>query len=508
MLGDDLNDLLIRTFNIKSDNSRKIIQRKTESKLIWSTKPLTFSNGQYYYFRPENTPSREEIKELLKIKRPPVYRLLQLLDDNKGIISYFEGLKITSSPDSEAKSKVSLLIDIIDDLAKLKLIVERSDEIGLNYILNRSDDQEDYKLKMLHHRENLILDTIFNPDLMGWLLDANIIATYGGYRTASNPGFGVKHNNLYWDAFAYSKTSGINLGIASESNSKQKQTLAVLDVVIYREYSLNDLNAFIARIQINNNSVKEHKRKCIPIIFYSKSDNHTINVAKKLGFLVFNLAKIYGSNIHKLLVDIKSAHNTLNNNLADGIEAALQKIALSGQEAKLKNLRGVLFEALMRPVLQSIYPNSQFFPNKKLKHHVSEVTREFDYIIVSSNPKELILVELKGYAGNSYIRLGDSESQGTLRYFFRGSVPLAKDYYKNDMILETHSIKAIFITTGDYHSECNDFIEASLKSSQIPSRIDSSIYNGIALIKVLKENNFDHELDIINKYYIRVHEED
>ena len=508
MLANDLNDLLIRTFNITPDNSRKLIQRKAESKLIGSTKPLTFGYGQFYYYDPQFKPSREEIKELLKERRPPVYRLLQLLDITGGAISFYEGLKITSSPDESANSKVSFLKDIIIDLGKLRFVVERSDEFGINYILNRCEDEEDYKLKMLRHRENIQLDTVFNADLMGWLLDANIIATYGNFRSASNPGFGVEHNNLFWDAFAYSKISGVNLRTASESNSIQKQTLVVLDIVIYRDYSLNDLNGFIARIQINNNSVKGEKRRSIPVIIYNKSDDHTINVAKKLGFLIFSLAKIYGSNINRLLVDIKATQTSINTSLADGVEAALKKIDVSGQKAKLKNLRGILFEALMRPILESIYPNSQIFPSKLLKHPDKEMTREFDYIIVSSNPKELILVELKGYAGNSYIRLGDSKTKGTLRYFFRGSIPLAKDYYKDDMILESHLIKAIFITTGEYHSECNDFIEASLKSSQIPSRMDSSICNGVALMKLLKENNFDHELNIVNQYYIKVDEEE
>lgn len=511
MMGTELNQLLMKTFGIKPDNARKLIQRTTKKNIIWSTKPLTFGNGQYFYFCPENKPNKEEIKSLLKFTRPPVFRLLQLLDDCNGIISFYEGLKITSSPEENTSSKISLLKDIVNDLAKMKFLVERTDSSGINFILNRLDDEncEDlYKDRMAAHKENLQTDSVFNSDLMGWLFESNLIATYGAYRSNSSPSYGVKHNNIFWDAFAYMKTTGINPGIAASSTVKEKQTLVVLDIVISRKYTMIDLESFLSRIQINNHSVKDAQRKSIPIIFYHKIDAHALNLAKKIGFLVFSLAKIYGSNISKLLQDIKSVYKQLNENFNEGIEAALFKISISGQTEKLKGLRGVLFEALMRPVFESIYPNSEFLPNKKLKHPLKDQTREFDYIISSSNPKELIFVELKGYAGKSYINLGTSDTVSTLRYFFRSTVPLGQAHYKNDLIRGDYSIKAVFITTGNYHSECNEFIAKMDGSNLVPSRIDKSIYNGASLLELLKKNSFDREIEIVKKYYINVAEEE
>jgi hypothetical protein len=41
----------------------------------------------------------------------------------------------------------------------------------------------------------------------------------------------------------------------------------------------------------------------------------------------------------------------------------------------------------------------------------------------------------------------------------------------------------------------------------VPSRLDKCIYNGEALLELLKKNSFDREIEIIKKYYINVDDE-
>lgn len=509
MLGGDLNQLLISEFSIKPDNARKVIQRLCDDIIIWSTKPLSFGKGQYYYYLPGRSPSMDDIKLLFKVNRPPVYRLLQLIDDCDGVISFYEGLKVSSSPDESSNTKVSLLKDIVNDLAKLKLVVERKDDFGVNFILKRleiGNVELDYQTKIIKHKESLKIDSLFISDLMGWLLDVNLIATFGAHRSISNLGFGVNHNNLSWDAYAYTKATGINPGMASSSIARQKQTLVVIDCVISREYTLIDLDGFLSRIQINNNSVKEHLRRTIPILFYHTMNDRVLNTAKKLGFIIFSLQKIYGKNIGKLILDIKSVYNENNEHLRKNIEVALERISASGQSDKLKSLRGALFEALMRPVFETLFPKAIFYPGKILKHPDTGKIREFDYIIISTNPKELIFVELKGHEGSSFIRVGDSETKNTLRYFFRGSVPLGEAFYKNGNFPEGCLSKAIFITTGGFHFDGNEFIEDIEKSKLVPTSLGKSIYNGEALLELLKKKDFNYEIALIKKYYIELEE--
>ncbi|MGF6927386.1 hypothetical protein QFZ48_002886 [Chitinophaga sp. W2I13] len=512
LLGSELSELLIEEFNVSPENARKVIQRVTNNKAIWSSKPLSFGKGQYFYFHPDQYPDKFLIKDLAKERRPPLYRLLDLLDINEGVISFHEALKVTSSPEENSTSKVSLLKDIVNDLAKLKVVVERKGENGSNFILYRHQEEGElaelrYKELMTKHQDSLRVDTMFIPDLIRWLAESNIITTWGAYRSSNTPGLGSTHNNLSWDAFAYTKTTGINPGVAVHADKIEKQTLVVMDIVISRTYCMSDLQGFISRIQINNNSVKDAQRKVLPLLIYANIEPHVQNIAKKLGFMIFSMRKVYGANIGKLIEDIKTIYGNLNNDFSESIEAALNKISTSGQTEQLKALRGALFEALMNPVLSTLYPKAQFLPGKILKHPQKDQKREFDYILASSHPKELILVELKGYAGNSYIKLGDSNTKNTLRYFFRSSVPLASEYFKTDMILQNHKIKAVFISTGNYHSECNDFINKINSSSYNPKKIGKCIINGVELLDLLNEEGFEHEAHVIKKYYINEQED-
>jgi hypothetical protein len=58
------------------------------------------------------------LKAVSEKYRKPLYRLLKLLE-HQGIMSFYEGLKITSFPEEKTSSKVSLLADMISDLERL-----------------------------------------------------------------------------------------------------------------------------------------------------------------------------------------------------------------------------------------------------------------------------------------------------------------------------------------------------------------------------------------------------
>ena len=106
----ELCKLLETEFNIKGDYARKIIQRTTKKGLIKSSTPLTFSKGQFVYFLPEEILTKEKIKEICKVYRPALFRLFDSLDNNQGIISYYEALKIVASPLDKTNTKRKVTI--------------------------------------------------------------------------------------------------------------------------------------------------------------------------------------------------------------------------------------------------------------------------------------------------------------------------------------------------------------------------------------------------------------
>lgn len=106
------------------------------------------------------------------------------------------------------------------------------------------------------------------------------------------PSTGAMHNNILWDAFAYTKTTGINELQGAFADTVKKQTLVTLDVVISRTYTQVDLEGFlISRVQLNINSAKT-KRKVLPVLIYKEIEDIALNTARKLKFIAFDIRKV------------------------------------------------------------------------------------------------------------------------------------------------------------------------------------------------------------------------
>ncbi|NMA31771.1 MAG: hypothetical protein GX941_08225, partial [Candidatus Methanofastidiosa archaeon] len=185
--GKGLSDLLQKEFNITADNSRKIIQRAVAKGVIQSSSPLTFGKGQYIYFGKNKKLNKKIVIEITKQYRPPVYRLLSLLDLNEGILSYYEALKVTSSPLEKSSTKVSTLEEIISDLKKMKLIDDITDQLEVKYLIDSNKVNEKERL-MKKHYTKMYLDSVFISDILIWLRKHNLIDNENvRFRNKTNP---------------------------------------------------------------------------------------------------------------------------------------------------------------------------------------------------------------------------------------------------------------------------------------------------------------------------------
>lgn len=395
--------LLEGSFKIKNSYARKILQRATHKGIIKSSTPLTFGKGQFAYCRPNVGFTRERIKNISRKHRPTLYRLLVALDLNKGILSYYEALKITASPLIKGISRVDHLDDLISLLQDFEIVYQKLDKNSVKYIILNSKQKDEEELANIHFAK-MSIDTIFIRDIIDWIVKSNLIDNSNIlYRNKINPSKGAKHNNLVWDAFGYTKTTGINPLLAKDSNSSEKQTLVVLDILINRDYEQIDLDGFLSRIQININSVANGRRKVLPIVVYKNCSRLVLNKIRMLGFLSYDINSIYGSNILNVVEGISKLQ--INQKLFDdydfekNLEDILNTIDISGQGDQLKALKGTLFEVLMYQ-----YPNSEMKSNlfyskefiNKEDDSIKTEGYEYDYIIKSSNPKEIIVLELKG----------------------------------------------------------------------------------------------------------------
>lgn len=507
MLGKDLNLLLQKKFpNVTSGSARKILERAATSNKVRSSSPVTFGNGQFVYLLPGKVLDRSVVLDITKENRPPLFRILNLLDIQGGIISRYEALKITAAPLKADKSKSDSLEKIIRDLKLLGLVQEVNDSKGTSFLVSPGIDNAD---ELISGRVNkMYMDAMFIPDILRSIKGMNIIDNDRVlYRNKSNPATGISYNNLKWDAIAYTRTTGINPGRSSQANTFDKQTLVVLDVIISRHYTDHDLQGFYSRIQSVSHSVKLGKRKILPIIVHAGlEDKKVLNTIRKLGFMSFDLGSIYGSNVYEIIKQLGAIkHNEQEGeDNTEEIEETLTGIESAGQEDNLSNLKGDLFEFLMYPLIKLLYPDTYPIHGRKIKPEIMEgekiVEYEYDYIINSPRHPETVVMELKGYVSSIYISLGTWEKKNSIKWFFNRTLPVAKKKLEEEN--KTSAVRACFITTCNFEADGVEFLESMNQTKLKPTEMDCW-YDGKKLLALLEQKNLTKVRQVVKRYYIK-----
>jgi hypothetical protein len=510
MLGTEINTALQKKFSVNSGAARKALQRVVDSNVIKSSHPLTFGYNQYAYLLKTQHLSKEIVLKIAETHRPPLFRILVSLDLNGGIISKYEAQKIAATPIKPGITKADSLQKLIVELKEKNFVQEINHVSGVEFLLNPSLAADANEI-MTKEIARMFLDTTFIPDILRALQSFNIIDNKNIlYRNKNNPSLGIQHNNFYWDAIAYTRTTGINPYTASKANTTETQTLVVLDIVTSKEYSIHDLNGFLARIQSVVSGVKSGKRKVLPIVIYSDiSDERTKNIIKKLGFLSFDLGSIFGSKIYSVLTNLnelkKGEHEKISTpeNTVQIIEKTLQTMREAGQEENLNGIKGDLFEFLMYPLFTVLFPQANIKHGERLgiKNNSVKKEYEYDYIIDSSRQEEITIIELKGYSSSIYISLGDLEKKNSLKWFFNKTLPFAIQQLKVNT-KSNYRFTGCFITTAKFNNDGVEFLNKINNGNLKPKELECW-YDGSKLIELLKSKNMKKPKEIIEKYYIK-----
>lgn len=501
--------------NCTHSNARKIIETATKNGIIKSSKPITFGHNQYAYYNPVKELKKDDIKMLL-VNRPNIKRILNRMDENKGVISYIEILKLAACTIGETKTKCTKFLDICSLLENLEVAKKYSwsgvcflvyKDLTESAIINAIKDD-------LYYQK---LDCMFIPVFLIWLQKHNIMDNGGLiYRNKNNPCSGVTYNNLMWDAIGYTRTTGYYDFIGD--NSENKKTLVVLDIRINNQYTQDDLYGFYDRIQINRNSVKggNERRKILPIILARDINNEAKIIARKMNILMFNLGIVYGERIFEIIdkmqkVSLPSAllgNNMINDDyIVDNVGAALSALKESGQEINLNNLKGELFERLMYYVVMVIYEGKilgELRPNYHYNQTIEGKHIGYEYDIIAETKDEYIVFELKGYKGSSNILLGEYDEKtekpekNTIKWFFSNSFPFIKENLEINPF--NKKVKACYITTALFEKEAlcklNELNQSNLK----PKELDL-FYDGKKLLELLSKYNLKKEKNVVEQYY-------
>ncbi len=505
VVGMELSEQLEKRLGIKSDAARKSLQRAVAKGLINSTKPLTFGKGQFGYYLTGQVFNHRKFFNLTKKWRPPLYRIMSQIKENAGIISYYEAMKIGATLVKRGNSKGNDLNNLITELEAIDFIKRVKDQHGIEYLIDK-ETRRDKEQLIAGKYAHMKIDTAFLYDIINFLKRQNIIDNQNvTYRNRKNPGFGIIHNNLAWDAIAYTKTTGINTVLASNSKKKDKSALVVLEVVIHRPFNEIDLQGLYDRIQIVRNSVKATERKVLPIVIFKEISEHIFNRAQTMGFLTLNLGAIFGERIFKIIQDVDLLHTSnLDPDFSpedsiNHIDQIIHQIMVAGQGINLSNIIGDLFESLILHLLRKVYPNVTIQQNKTLyDQHFKENQRYYEYDFIIEDEDEIVVVECKGYPSKNTIKLGDWESKNTLKWFFNNTLQAAQRHFKEKS--PEKLVRAVFITSAKLEADAIPYLEHLNMGNLKPHRMEIA-YDGDQLLDFAKQYKLKDLIKTLEKYY-------
>jgi len=196
----------------------------------------------------------------------------------------------------------------------------------------------------------------------------------------------------------------------------------------------------------------------------------------KLGFLTYSISSIFGSKIYTILDEVGDLLDDSYTDTAidETVRSALESIRESCHEEALGKIKSVLFEVLMYALLSQIFATSSIDRNRIIKMQKPDQNEiesyEYDYIIRSNHPKELVVVELKGYGAEKIIPLGDYKRKGSLKWFLGRTLPHIQRFLKDEPG-KGYPIRAAFITSAKFEVEAiqylNKLSEGGLKSAHL-----------------------------------------
>ncbi len=496
----NLGKLLCDNFpEIKKDNARKIIEGAYKSGAIKCSSPMTFGKNQYAYFSNKRAITYNLLKGVIKEYKPALHRVITKLFVNKGIICENEIVKLSGCRLSNYGHSIAY-IDLISDLNMLNLvkdIIYRN--VHFFYLSKWEEEKIPSELEISYKK--IIDEATIISLFVNWLRKTNLVDNFGiMFRGEGNNFRGIENNNTIWDIFAFSSSLG------TYEKERQKPILLVADCCISSEYNTIDFDGFRERVNMVIFSTKEEKRKVIPIIFSNRINPLVISNAKKLNYLIFDLKSLFGNaaieivNKYNAIKLIHNSETVSGKNETEQIDTVLAMIDKSSYGDNYGNLKGDLFEYLLRPVFEKIYREIRIQHRPLINE--DSVKYEIDYLIDADN--EYIFIELKGYKSQNIIPLGkydkseDKFEPNTVKWFLNRSYSKFREKYNK---IPNKKCKFSYITTSRFDEKAQKVLAEKNNSSEKPDKMDC-YYDGTALIKLLEQLKMENEVRILKQYYM------
>lgn len=486
LLAGELAERLVEKGHASSEpNARKLIQRSRERGEICSTSPVTF-NRSFMCYLDEHRGTRYVGAILSVLKhRPPLERLFKVTLANNGFITAGQIAKSACCSDGGdmTRSRRLSLTSVTDQAMTIELLEEvhgRSDLFQINPRFGVPAISRNSFLKRLE-----LEDVLLEP-LCTWLQHCYLLPPEAR-NVRSSFSSATAFNQNWWDI-----NGPIYVGhesIATSTSSKNNNFL-VADFVSYRQATIADAEAFIARVSDVRRRWKSLKLH--PLFIASRFSEKAWRVLRKNGTAAIPASDVFGKHLSELLRLFEEALESKN--AEDLSVAKISDLLELSKEAPLEdgligNLRGAIFELIVAMYYRNL--GYDITLQKFVRKPDEQLEFEIDVVAVKAD-KQAILAECKGRSS------GTVEDSDEIKRHFGKRLSAATDPFGWNVTDLYDRVDAVFITLGNVDESVRPPMP---KSGLRPRGINRIVYDRGEFIALLDEAGEKDLKNLVERFF-------
>ncbi|MEN6401388.1 MAG: hypothetical protein ABFD94_05540 [Armatimonadia bacterium] len=461
MHASSLKAALTRDYGYSVSNARQIVSRAARAGEI---ERLPLGDSHVYYI--DEAELGKALPAILEEHAPKLFRIYRTMSRTGGFVSAYEGAKLRPIAGQALQSGVDASVADTSFSLKCSRILGRVESSeGIDFWIgdrNLFPRVEAALGSLPEYRRRLQLQQALVRDLVRWLEKVNLFAWEGG-QFADTDLVPVISAGTVWDGYGFSYIRGV----VRNRDGQKIPVFAPIDACTARTYTEDDLQAFVDRVEIVENRIRDPRKKhrIVPICLAGSFTPEAFRRAKAEGFLVLTVGAVWGDRIYQLLSDIGRLSD---NPTPDEVEALFGQLAATGQLDQLSQLKGYLFEY----VVGGLFAGQAIERRQKAPARPGQKEKfEFDLVVVDQAQRSITVVECKGIAAADEVPLGRHTDPDTVKYFFGRTYPIAQEHYRHYTNDEpAWTVSPLFVTSGKYSEDALAWLQKQEESSGVWKR--------------------------------------
>ncbi|MDM7532960.1 hypothetical protein [Lacticaseibacillus paracasei] len=437
----EIIQMLATRLDKRTDYVRVSLHRFLKSNKKIHVSHVTIKHNEHFLYVDDQTVNLAELL-IKKYAWSPVGRLLKELSTSAFLFST-ELLKILGQPLGSSKghkSAESYLLELEkDQIIEVKNADRANEYICFSKKLNGFFGIDVGAEKLETRRQLLTFQEAIISDFLDRWKKMNILA----WNCTKQNHIGQELEDTfeiggcYVDAFGLCYVSGI----AKETTTKKKPNHIVINSLIYRNITKQDIDGFENALKI----IKyKHKGNVIPVFIYGNPLPKDVFIhAKRSGMILISATTLFGNQLRTMLAIIK---NIKKSNIAD-LNRVLDKFVGDSNNIKAYLFNVAIATLLMEMGYKDIRMNQKYCSNTGKK-------RECDIVVKNELEHYLIAFELKAYT-TSRIKLGATEDEkNSVKKFFLSTTKAISDSEGKQL-----SIVPVFISMSGFEDDALEYMD-------------------------------------------------